>query len=149
MPFRPARVLGEWAMSPKASEGRTIVDEDIPRWLRLDTSSSVPPFEQIKQAVLGAANSGEAAVGTRLPPVRTLAAHLGIAANTAARAYKELEQSGAVETKGRAGTVIAAGGDDARRRAAEAADAFAVVVRSTGLSEADAVAFVRAALRRP
>lgn len=125
------------------------MDEGIPRWLRLDTSSSTPPFEQLKQAVLGAANSGEAPVGARLPPVRTLAAHLGIAANTVARAYRELERSGAVATKGRAGTVIAAGGDDARQRAAEAADAFAAVVRSTGLSEADAVAFVRAALRRP
>lgn len=124
------------------------MDEGIPHWLRIDATSSVPPFEQLKQAVLAAANSGRAAVGMRLPPVRTLATHLGIAANTVARAYRELEQSGAVETKGRAGTVIAAGGDEARRRAAEAAAEYAAVVRSAGISEAEAVAFVRAALRR-
>jgi DNA-binding transcriptional regulator YhcF (GntR family) len=124
------------------------VTEGIPRWLTIDAASRVPPFEQIKQAVLTAAGSGKAAVGTRLPPVRTLATHLGVAANTVARAYRELEQSGAVETRGRAGTVVASSGDDARQRAAEAADAFAAVVRSSGLSEAEAVAYVRAALRR-
>ena len=124
------------------------MDEGIPRWLTLDAKSSVPPFEQIKQAVLTSVTSGKAAVGMRLPPVRTLATHLGVATNTVARAYRELEQSGAVETRGRAGTVIAASGDEARQRAAEAADAFAVVVRSSGLSEAEAVALVRAALRR-
>lgn len=124
------------------------MEQGIPRWLKLEPKSSVPPFEQLKQAVLAAANSGKAAVGTRLPPVRTLATHLGVAANTVARAYRELEQAGVVETRGRAGTLITAGGDDARRRVAEAAETFAAVVHSAGLSEADAVAVVRAALRR-
>ncbi len=126
----------------------TCVEQDIPRWLTLDPKSAVPPFEQLRQVILAAANAGEAAVGLRLPPVRALAAHLGIAANTVARAYRELEQAGVVETKGRAGTVIAAGGDEARRRVGQAAEEFAAVVRSTGLPESDAVAIVRAALRR-
>jgi len=124
------------------------VEQDIPRWLKLDPAKALPPFEQLKQAILAAANSGKAAVGTRLPPVRVLAAHLGIAANTVARAYRELEHAGVVETKGRAGTVITAGGDDARRQAAEGADEYARIVRSVGLSEGEALSFVRAALRR-
>lgn len=124
------------------------MEQDIPRWLQLDPASRTPPFEQIKQAILAAAASGKAAAGMRLPPVRGLASHLGIAANTVARAYRELEQAGAVETKGRAGTIITAGGDDARRRVAAAADDFAAVVESTGVAESEAVAMVRAALRR-
>lgn len=124
------------------------MEQGIPRWLRLDGTSAVPPFEQIKQAVLAAANAGKAPVGTRLPPVRGLATHLGIAANTVARAYRELEQAGVVETRGRAGTVVAAGGDTARQRVADAADAYAVVVRSAGVPEAEAVAMLKAALRR-
>jgi DNA-binding transcriptional regulator YhcF (GntR family) len=124
------------------------VEQEITRWLQLDPTSRMPPFEQIKQSILAAANSGQVAVGTRLPAVRALAAHLGIATNTVARAYRELEQAGAVETRGRAGTVITAGGDDARRRVASAADEFAAVVRSAGLVESEAVAIVRAALRR-
>ncbi|MUK01014.1 GntR family transcriptional regulator [Vibrio cholerae] len=124
------------------------MEQDVPRWLKLDPTSAVPPFEQIRQVILVAANSGRAAVGMRLPPVRALATHLGIAANTVARAYRELEQAGVVETKGRAGTVIAAGGDEARRRVGSAAEELAAVVRSAGLPESDAVAIVRAALRR-
>ncbi|WP_205753550.1 GntR family transcriptional regulator [Arthrobacter ruber] len=124
------------------------MEQDIKWWLQIDPASKTPPFEQIKQAILEAANSGEAAVGTRLPPVRALAVHLGIATNTVARAYRELEQAGAVETKGRAGTIITAGGDEARRRVAEAAGDFAAVVRSTGVAEGEAVAIIRAALRR-
>ncbi|MCU1632899.1 MAG: Transcriptional regulator, GntR family [Micrococcaceae bacterium] len=124
------------------------MEQEIARWLQLDPESRMPPFEQIKQSILAAANSGQVAVGTRLPAVRALAAHLGIATNTVARAYRELEQAGVVETKGRAGTVITAGGDDARRRVASAADEFAAVVRSAGLLESEAVAIARAALRR-
>lgn len=124
------------------------MDQDIPRWLRIDTASSTAPFEQLKQAVLTATNSGKAPVGMRLPPVRTLATHLGIAANTVARAYRELEQADVVETRGRAGTVITAGGDDSRQRAAAAAEDYASVIRATGLSETEAVAVLRAALRR-
>ncbi|MDN6556924.1 MAG: GntR family transcriptional regulator [Acidipropionibacterium acidipropionici] len=45
--------------------------------------------------------------GMKLPPVRRLAADLGIAANTAARAYKELEAEGYLITRGRNGTVVA------------------------------------------
>ncbi|MHA7219307.1 GntR family transcriptional regulator [Arthrobacter sp. MDT1-48-3] len=124
------------------------MEQGIPGWLALDPQSAVPPFEQIKQAILAAANSGEAAVGTRLPPVRALAAHFGVAANTVARAYRELEHAGVVETKGRAGTTVTAGGDAARQKVGAAADVFAAVVHSAGLSESDAVAIARAALRR-
>ncbi len=124
------------------------MEHGIPRWLKLDPQSAVPPFEQVKQAILAAATSGKAAVGTRLPPVRGLATHLGVAANTVARAYRELEQAGVVETRGRAGTVITAGGDDARRRVAAAADEFAAVVRATGVRESEAIEMIRAALRR-
>jgi DNA-binding transcriptional regulator YhcF (GntR family) len=124
------------------------VEQDIKWWIEVDPKSSVPPFEQVKQAILAAANSGEAAVGTRLPSVRALAAHLGIAANTVARAYRELEKAGVVETKGRAGTTVTAGGDAARQKVGAAAEVFVQVVRSAGLPEADAIAIVRAALRR-
>ncbi|WP_026531781.1 GntR family transcriptional regulator [Arthrobacter sp. H41] len=124
------------------------MEQDIPTWLRINPASSAPPYEQLRLQILEAANSGAAPVGTRLPPVRTLAAHLGVATNTVARAYRELEQAQIVQTRGRAGTVIAAGGDDARRRTAEAAADYARIVRETGLGEDDAVAYLRAALRR-
>ncbi|GAA1117011.1 GntR family transcriptional regulator [Arthrobacter flavus] len=121
---------------------------DVTSWLRLDQASSVPPYEQLRVQILDAANDGSLPVGTRLPPVRTLAGHLGVAVNTVARAYRELEQANIVVTRSRAGTVVAAAGDEARQRAAEAADGYADVIKANGLTEEEAVAYLRAALRR-
>ncbi|WP_216698874.1 GntR family transcriptional regulator [Arthrobacter sp. H20] len=121
---------------------------DVSSWLRIDQASSVPPYEQLRVQILDAANNGSLPVGTRLPPVRSLASHLGVAVNTVARAYRELEQANIVVTRSRAGTVVAAAGDEARQRAAEAADGYADVIKANGLTEEEAVAYLRAALRR-
>jgi DNA-binding transcriptional regulator YhcF (GntR family) len=48
--------------------------------------------------------------------VRQLADDLGLAVNTVARSYRELEAAGLVETRGRGGTVVTTGGDQARER---------------------------------
>ncbi|MET7303096.1 aminotransferase class I/II-fold pyridoxal phosphate-dependent enzyme [Embleya sp. NPDC005575] len=50
----------------------------------------------------------ELAPGDALPPVRVLAAELGVNANTVAAAYRTLRERGIVETHGRAGTRIRA-----------------------------------------
>lgn len=117
------------------------------RW-RLDTESTVPPFEQVRLRILDLSSSGELAVGTKLPPVRALARDLGVAANTVARAYRELEQAGVVVTAGRSGTAIASGGDMIAAQVAAAADAFAAVVRELGVPQAQALRMVTAALER-
>ena len=70
----------------------------------VDPSSGVPPFEQVREGIRAQVESGELEPGFRLPPVRSLADALGLAVNTVARAYKELEAQGVVETRGRAGT---------------------------------------------
>ena len=67
--------------------------------LRVDGASPVPPFEQLRSQVVAAVDAGDLAPGERLPPVRRLAADLGVAAGTVARAYKELEADGVVETR--------------------------------------------------
>ncbi|MFF3412318.1 aminotransferase class I/II-fold pyridoxal phosphate-dependent enzyme [Streptomyces sp. NPDC002742] len=51
--------------------------------------------------------SGELAPGALLPPVRTLAAGLGVNRNTVALAYRRLVEAGVAQTRGRGGTVIA------------------------------------------
>ncbi|PPK94636.1 DNA-binding transcriptional regulator YhcF (GntR family) [Kineococcus xinjiangensis] len=112
----------------------------------LDADSGVPPYEQVRSQVLEAVRTGRLVPGDRLPPVRTLAAELGLAAGTVARAYRELEQAGAVETRGRAGTVVAAGPDALRQEAARHARAYADAVTALGVGAEDALALVRAAL---
>ncbi|WP_436791132.1 aminotransferase class I/II-fold pyridoxal phosphate-dependent enzyme [Yinghuangia sp. YIM S10712] len=51
-------------------------------------------------------NQGTIAPGDALPPVRALAAGLGVNPNTVAAAYRLLRERGIVETQGRAGTRV-------------------------------------------
>lgn len=100
--------------------------------LPLDPSSPEPPFEQLRAQVAGRVARGALPAGTKLPTVRALAELLGLATNTVARAYKELEADGVVVTEGRRGTFVAgsAVGSDVTAAAAE----YAVTARRQGLS---------------
>ena len=113
----------------------------------IDPSSHVPPFEQLRAGLLDAVSSGELAAGERLPTVRRLAEDLGVAPGTVARAYRELEASGIIETRGRNGTFVSFHGDPAHQQAQRAAAAFAEQVRSLRLDTDEALALVAAALR--
>lgn len=62
--------------------------------------------ESIAASIEDGISSGALAPGDALPPVRELAARLGVNANTAAAAYRLLRDRGAVETSGRRGTRV-------------------------------------------
>lgn len=113
----------------------------------IDQHGALPPYEQLRTQVLARVRSGELAAGTRLPPVRRLADELGLAANTVARAYRELEADGVIETRGRAGSFIAAHGDPIERQAQQAASEFAGRMRHLGVDPLAALALAEAALR--
>lgn len=112
----------------------------------IDSTSKVPPYEQVRSEVARKINDRTLAVGTKLPTVRKLAGDLGIAPNTIARAYRELEEAGLIETRGKAGTFVGASGDQSRKRAREAATEYAAVIRALGLDTSEALDIVRAAL---
>jgi DNA-binding transcriptional regulator YhcF (GntR family) len=114
--------------------------------ITIDHESAVPPYEQVREQVRAQVASGELSAGTKLPTVRALAAEIGLAVNTVARAYRELEALGVIETRGRAGSVVS--GDDVGRAAREAAHTYAERVRALGLDNADAVRLVEEALSR-
>jgi DNA-binding transcriptional regulator YhcF (GntR family) len=113
----------------------------------IDPASPVPPFEQLRAGLVDAVASGELAAGERLPTVRRLAEDLGVAPGTVARAYRELEASGIIETRGRNGTFVAFDADPARQQLQRAAAAFAAQVRDLRLDTDEALAAVTAALR--
>jgi GntR family transcriptional regulator len=75
---------------------------------RLDTSSGVPFYRQIIDQVLLAVADGRLKPGTQLPTVRQLAVDLAVNLNTVARAYREMEIRGLVETQQGTGTFVAA-----------------------------------------
>lgn len=74
----------------------------------IDLETATPPYEQVQTQISSLIAVGELPPGTRLPTVRSLAADLGVAAGTVARAYKALEAAGLVTTNRRQGTVVAA-----------------------------------------
>jgi DNA-binding transcriptional regulator YhcF (GntR family) len=114
--------------------------------LVVDPSGPVPPYDQVKTQIAALVASGELAPGDKLPTVRALAESLGLAPNTVARAYRELEGDGTLDTRGRSGTFVA--GDQRERAAREAARAYAVRAGELGLSRAEALALVERALGR-
>jgi DNA-binding transcriptional regulator YhcF (GntR family) len=115
--------------------------------VRIDAGSPSPPYEQLRAQLARQITDRSLAVGTRLPTVRRLAADLGLAVNTVARSYRELEEAGLVETRGRAGTFVSAAGEQSRERAREAAQRYAATVRGLGLDLDEALNIVGAALR--
>ena len=117
--------------------------------ITIDAASATPPFEQVRSQLAGQITSGQLPVGARLPTVRALAASLGLAANTVARAFGELEHAGLVCTSGRAGTTVSAAGSAGRARTAAAARQYATTALSLGLTAEEALGIVRAALGGP
>ena len=105
------------------------------------------PYERLRARLLEEMRSGERPAGSRLPTVRGLASDLGLAPGTVARAYKELEAEGAIETRGRGGTFVAWSPDAGERRVQELAAQLAAVAREHALSPAHVHALVEAALR--
>jgi DNA-binding transcriptional regulator YhcF (GntR family) len=114
--------------------------------ITIDAASPVPPYEQLRGQLARQISDRTLAVGARLPTVRRLAADLGLAVNTVARAYRELEDAGLVETRGRNGTFVAAGSDRSRARALKAAQEYATTAVRVGLDKAEAARIVNAAL---
>lgn len=114
--------------------------------IQIDSGSTVPPYEQLRAQLAQQIQQRTLAVGTRLPTVRRMAADLGLAVNTVARSYRELEESGLVETRGRAGTFVSAAGDHARQRAQQAANQYASTVLGLGVEADEALRMVAAAL---
>jgi DNA-binding transcriptional regulator YhcF (GntR family) len=108
--------------------------------------STVAPYEQLRMGIIAQVRSGELTAGTKIPTVRALAAQLGLAPNTVARAYRELETDGVVETRGRQGSFIASSGDPTRDVAGRAATAYVATVRRLGLDDEAALRYVKAAL---
>ncbi|TXK19008.1 GntR family transcriptional regulator [Homoserinibacter sp. GY 40078] len=114
--------------------------------LTIDAASPTPPFEQLRRALLERMQDGTLAPGTRLPPVRQLAAELDLAPGTVARAYKELEEVGALETRGRAGTFAAWSSDAAERRVEQLAAQLARAANEDGIPAERVRAIVDSAL---
>ncbi|HIW62413.1 MAG TPA: GntR family transcriptional regulator [Candidatus Stackebrandtia excrementipullorum] len=114
----------------------------------VDTSSPTPPFEQVRAGLAARIHDRSLPVGAKLPTVRGLAEQLGLAPNTVARAYRELEEAGLIETRGRAGSFVGAAGDKNRQRVHRAAVEYAEFAHGLGIQPAEALEIAAAAIHR-
>jgi DNA-binding transcriptional regulator YhcF (GntR family) len=122
--------------------------------VEVDTTSPTPPYEQIRSQLARMIGTGVLPAQTQLPPIRQLAADLGLATNTVARAYRELELEGLVTSRVRHGTTVVhpqrtLSRAEVDRTLTDAARAFVAVVRQLGVDERAAEAAVRDQLRSP
>jgi DNA-binding transcriptional regulator YhcF (GntR family) len=76
-------------------------------YLVVDPQLDIPPYQQVVEQLRAAIERGELLPEAPLPTVRQLAGDLGIAPNTVARAYGELQSEGFLVGDGRRGTRVA------------------------------------------
>jgi GntR family transcriptional regulator len=76
---------------------------------RLDPKSDIPLYRQLMAQVRAMIASGRLRAGDRLPSVRELAVDLRINPNTVARAYRDLDRIGVLETRGASGSFVSNG----------------------------------------
>ncbi len=110
-----------------------------PPAFRLDTASGVPFYRQIIDRVLLGVADGSLPAGTRLPTVRQLSVDLSINLNTVARAYREMEIRGIVQTQQGTGTFVAERGagekaSDRRRALSRLVEEFAARAGELGFT---------------
>jgi len=117
--------------------------------LSIDAESATAPFEQVRTQIAAAVATGRLSAGTKLPTVRQLAADLGLAARTVARAYLELKADAVIATHGRHGTFVRSDVVDEPATHSNAADIarasaadYVRTVRRLGLNSQEAVRLV-------
>ena len=74
--------------------------------LTIDTESRRPIYEQLADGLKALIAGGELREGVTLPPVRQLAADLGVNLNTVAMAYRQLQSEGLISVRHGSGAVV-------------------------------------------
>ena len=110
----------------------------------MDPDAARPLFDQLRTQIIDGIRDGRLEPGTRLPTVRELAGQINLAVNTVARAYRELEAAGVLETRGRFGTFVARS-DPADAAMATAANTFVSAARALGVDKGEALRYVETA----
>ncbi|GAA5149801.1 GntR family transcriptional regulator [Microbacterium pseudoresistens] len=107
-------------------------------------SSGGSPAEQIRDQIAGFITSGQLAAGERLPSVRQLAADLGVAPGTVAKAYRVLEANGQVVTRMGAGTRVSAEATSLSPAVLDAARSLRAAALGDGVDVDEAIRILRA-----
>jgi GntR family transcriptional regulator len=75
-------------------------------YITVDEKDKRPIYQQIVDEIKSLIVTGELAPGNFLPPVRQVAADLGVNLNTVAFAYRQLQRDGLVKVRHGAGALV-------------------------------------------
>jgi DNA-binding transcriptional regulator YhcF (GntR family) len=75
-------------------------------YITIDETDKRPFYRQVVDEIKSLIARGELSEGTNLPPVRQVAADLGVNLNTIAIAYRKLQQEGLVQIRHGSGAVV-------------------------------------------
>lgn len=78
-------------------------------FFHIDPSNGLPIYEQVVRQVIYGVAAGALQVGELVPSVRELARQLAINPNTVARAYRQLQDDGILESVRGTGLAVSAG----------------------------------------
>ncbi len=126
----------------------------MPAIFTVDPHTGVPIYLQLIEQVKRSVALGVLAPGERLPTVKQLAIDLTINPNTVARAYRELERDGVIETNVGRGSFVSHNGASARAAgalslvASSAVDAAVREAKSMGLKRTQVRELFAQALER-
>ena len=76
-------------------------------FLTIDTGDERPLYKQVADGIRALIAGSQLGEGQALPPVRQLAADLGVNLNTIAAAYRELQEDGLIAIKHGTGATVA------------------------------------------
>jgi GntR family transcriptional regulator len=77
-------------------------------YITIDETDGRPIYQQVEDEIKALIAAGELPVGSSLPPVRQVAADLGVNLNTVAFAYRQLQKSGLIKVRHGAGASVIA-----------------------------------------
>ncbi len=109
--------------------------------LGIRVTSKTNSAAEIRDAISNQIRNGTLLDGEKLPSIRALAAEIGAAPGTVARAYTQLEEAGLVESRPRLGTRVVNPAFAGAELASAARD-FARAARGAGLEKAEALEMV-------
>ena len=121
--------------------------------IRIDSAGAVPLWKQIEDGIRHLVAAGALPAGAPAPSVRELARDLRVNPATVARAYQRLAEAGVLAVRRGEGTFVADAPPalprgERSRALRDAADRYAVVARTSGASDEEALRAVEAALAR-
>jgi len=121
--------------------------------IRIDPADAVPIWKQIEDGIRHLVAAGGLRPGAPAPSVRDLARDLRVNPATVARAYQRLAETGVLTVRRGEGTFVAdappgLSRGERSRALRDGADRYAVLARTAGASDEEALRAVEAALAR-